>query len=207
MYKIIIVALITILLSACSQWVSVNPLSPPAEPDKKMEGLWKLESKENDTVYLHIGEKADNTMIALSIEHKVDGSLDIVEIPFFISRTGTNNYLNVRYEDIEKGVSESDKGFIFVKYSFSDDNTLFFYQFDPELIISAVQSGKLKGEVYYRETKTTPTPESTVREKSTPEKTVDSVKMTDTSENLVKYFESEGVKFLPEVLKFIRVKQ
>lgn len=206
MYKnIFIVALIVIFLSSCSHWISVNPLSPPAEPDKKMEGLWKLESKENDKVYLHIGKKNENYMIALSVEHKEDGSLDIVEIPFFISRTGTNNYLNIRYEDIEKGVSETDKGFIFVKYSFSDDNTLSFYQFDPEIIKSAVQSGILKGEIYYRET-TNPVTESGNKEKTTQEKTIDNVKITDTSENMVKFINSEGNKFVDEVIKFIRVK-
>lgn len=202
MYKnIFIVALITIFLSACSQWVSVNPLSSPSEPDKKMEGLWKLESKENDKVYLHIGKKTENTMIALNVEHKENGDLDIVEIPFFISRTGANNYLNFRYEDIEKGVSESDKGYIFVKYSFSDDNTLSFYQFNPEIINSAVQSGKLKGEVYYRETIPNPAPES-----GNKEKTIDIVKITDTSENMVKFFNSEGNMYVDEILKFIRVK-
>jgi hypothetical protein len=199
--NLILVALVTIFLSACSTWVSVNPLSPPSEPDKKLEGLWKLESKENDIVYLHIGKKTENTMIALSVEHKDDGSLDIVEVPFFITRTGMNNYINVRYEDIEKSEAEKEKGFMFVKYSLSDDNSLSLFQFDPEIIKSAVQSGKLKGEVYYRET--TPNPAS---ENGGKEKIIDSVKITDTSENIIKFINTEGAKFLPEVLKFVRVK-
>lgn len=203
--NLIIVTLIAILLSSCTKWTSINPLSPPAEPDKRMKGLWKLESKENDEVYLHIGKKTENTMVAISVEHKNDGNLDIFEIPFFITRTGSNNYLNVIYEDIEKGSSESDKGFIFVKYSFSDENTLSFYQFDPEIIISAVQSGKLKGEVHYREI-TNPLPESGDKEKTIQEKTIDSVKITDTSENMVRFFNSEGNKLVDEVLKFVRVK-
>jgi hypothetical protein len=202
--NLIIVALASILLSACSTWVSVNPLSPPAEPDKKLEGIWKLDSKDNDIVYLHIGKKSENAMLAFSVEHKKDGGLDIVEIPFFITRTGLNNFINVRYEDIEKNANESDKGFIFVKYSLSDDNTLSIYQFDPELIISAVQSGKLKGEIYYKES--SPAPESGEKRNTGLNKSIDSVKITDTSENMVKFFNSKENKYISDVMKFIKVK-
>ena len=203
---LIVTVLIGIFLSACSQWISVNPLSSPSELDKKLEGVWRLDSKDGEVVYLHIGKKKENTMIALSVEHKDDGSLDIVEIPFFITRAGANKYFNLRYEDIDKDIAGKDKGYIFVKYSFADDNTLSFYQFDPDIIKSAVQSGRLKGEVYYKKSKTAPPPESAEKEKSTPDKIIDSVKITDTSENMVKFFQSEGNKFLPEGMKFIRVK-
>ena len=202
--KLIICALIAILFSACSQWVSVNPLSSPAETDKKLEGLWKFDPKEGDEVYLHIGKKAGNTMTALSVEHKKDGSLDIVEIPFFITKAGMNRYFNVRYEDIDTGAAEKNKGFIFVKYVLPDDNTLLIYQFDPDVIKSAVQSGKLKGEISYKKINTPP--ESAGKENQAPVKAIDNVKITDTSENMIKFFQAEGNKFADEVLKFVRVK-
>lgn len=204
--NLFIIVIIALLLPACSQWVSVNPLSPPSEVDKKLEGIWKLDSKNGDVVYLHIGKKKENTMVAISVEHKEDGSLDIIEIPFFITRAGINKYFNIRYEDIEKDIPEKDKGYIFVKYSFTDDNMLSFYQFDPDIIGSAVQSGKLKGEVSYKKSKISPPPGSKENVKSTSEVTIDSVKITDTSENMVKFFQSEGNKFIPDVMKFVRVK-
>ena len=202
---LILASLIVILFSGCSQWVSVNPLSQPSVLDKKLEGIWKFESKEGEDVYLHIGKKTENTMLALSVEHKKDGGLDISEIPFHITMTGTNNYLNLKYKELIKEAEEKENGFLFIKYSFIDENTLYFYQFDPEGVKSAVQSGKLKGEIYYKETKATPTSENAGKEKPAPEKTIDSVKITDTSENMVKFFNSEGIKFIPEVLKFARV--
>ena len=197
---------IVILFSGCSQWVSVNPLSQPSVLDKKLEGTWKYESKEGEEVYLHIGKKTENTMLALSVEHKKDGSLDISEIPFYITMTGVNNYFNVRYKDIDESAEAKENGFIFVKYAFSGDNNLNIYQFNPDVIISAVQSGKLKGEIYYKETKITPPPEKAGREKPAAAKTIDRVKITDTSENMVKFFNSEGNKYIPEVLKFVRMK-
>ena len=53
--------------------------------DKKLEGTWKFESKEGEEVYLHIGKKTENTMVALKVEHMTDGSLNIREVPFFIT--------------------------------------------------------------------------------------------------------------------------
>ena len=202
--KFILAFLIFIIFSGCSQWVSVNPLSPPSMLDKKLEGTWKFESKEGEEVYLHIGKKTENTMLALSVEHKKDGSLDIEEIPFYVTMTGTNNFFNVRYKDVDESAEDNENGFIFIKYTFSGDDKLSLSQFDPEIVISAVQSGKLKGEIYYKKI---PLPNESAKKKdSTSEKKIDSVKITDTSANVLNFFENEGNKFLPEVLKFIRVK-
>lgn len=204
--NLLIFSLIVVFLSGCAEWGSINPLSAPAEPDKKLEGIWKFDSKDDDEVYLHIGKKKENTMTALSVEHKKDGSLDIAEIPFFITRGTKNNFFNVKYKDIDNDFTSEDDGYIFIKYSFKDENTLFLYQFDPEVIKSAVQSGKLKGEVYYREPKTIQPTEDSEKQKPTPEKVIESVKITETSENMIKFFESEGNKFISEVLKFVRVR-
>ena len=84
-------------------------------------------------------------------------------------------------------------------------NTLILHQFDPEVIKSAVKSRKLKGEIYYRENKTTPTPGKAGKVITTPKRVIDSVKITDTSENMVKFFNTEGNKYIAEVLKFVRV--
>lgn len=203
--KLIIGALVTILFSACSTWVSVNPLSPPSKPDKKLEGLWKFESKDNEQVYLHIGKKSENIMVAFGIEHGDDGTLDVEEIPFFITGTDKNKYFNIRYEDLEKNSAVKDKGFIFIKYFFPDDNTLLLYQFDIETIISAVKSGRVKGEIS-TEKQTVPLLENDKKPIPNSEQTIYHIKITDTSENLLKYFESEGNNVLPEAIKFVRVK-
>ena len=203
--NLILIAIIAVFSSACSQWVSVNPLSLPSVLDKKLEGAWKVDSKDGDEVYLHIGKKTENTMVAVTVEHKDDGSLDIAEIPFHVTMTGANNYFNIRYKDIDEDLSTEDDAYIFIKYSITDDGTLLLYQFDPDIIISAVQSGKLKGEITYREAKAAP--ESADKEKSASEKRIESVRITDTSENMVKFFNSEGQKFEPEVMKFVRVKK
>ena len=62
-------------------------------------------------------------------------------------------------------------------------------------------------QIFYKETIIIPPPEKAGKEKPTTAKTIDSVKITDTSENMVKFFNSEGIKFIPEVLTFVRVKE
>jgi hypothetical protein len=117
--------------------VSVNPLSEPPGLDKRLEGLWKLDSKE-DEVYLHIGEKSENTMEVLNVGHKENGTLDIIRIPFFITKTTANNYLNVKLEDLENEVSEGHTGYLFIKYVFIDKDTLHLFLLNDKPIISAI---------------------------------------------------------------------
>jgi len=183
--------------------VSVNPLSTPAGLDKRLEGVWKYDSKEGEEVYLHIGEKSENTMLALSVEHKRSGTLDTIKIPFFLTKTNTNNYLNVRLEDLAKEVSEGNEGFIFLKYVFIDKSTLLIFQLDRQLIISAIQAKKLKGKITYKKKIV---PEGTKNDDVKPDKTIDCVIITDTSKNMINFFEAgNNDELFPDAMKFIKV--
>ena len=198
------IAIIAILLSACCPMVSVNPLSTPAGLDKRLEGVWKFDSKEGDEVYLHIGEQSENTMSALSVEHKSNGKLDIIKIPFFLTRTSENNYLNVKLEDLAKEVSEGNKGFILLRYVFTDNNTLLLYQLDRQLIISAIQTNKLAGKITYKKKIV---PKETKKDGDTSGKIIDCVKITDTSNNMINFFASvKKDKLFSDEMKFIKVK-
>ena len=197
------IAIITILLSACCPMVSVNPLSAPAELDKRLEGVWKYDSRDDEEVYLHIAEKSENTMVALSVEHKKSGNLDIIKIPFFLTRTNTNNYLNVRLEDLEREVSEGNEGFIFIKYVFIDKNTLLFFQLDSQLIIPAIQTEKLKGKITYNKKIV---PQEIKNNNAKSYKTVDCVIITDTSKNILNFVEAgNNDELFPDAKKFIKV--
>jgi hypothetical protein len=197
------IAIITILLSACCPMVSVNPLSTPAGLDKRLEGVWKIDSKEGDEVYLHIGEKSENAMVALSVEHKRNGKLEIIKIPFFLTKTSTNNYLNVRLEELAKEISEGNKGFIFFKYVFIDNKTLLFYHLNRQLIISAIQANKLAGKLTYKKKIA---PKGTENNDVESGKTIDCVVITDTSKNMINFFESvKNDKLFSDTMKFIKV--
>ncbi len=183
--------------------VSVNPLSAPAELDKRLEGVWKYDSRDDEEVYLHIAEKSENTMVALSVEHKKSGNLDIIKIPFFLTRTNTNNYLNVRLEDLEREVSEGNEGFIFIKYVFIDKNTLLFFQLDSQLIIPAIQTEKLKGKITYNKKIV---PQEIKNNNAKSYKTVDCVIITDTSKNILNFVEAgNNDELFPDAKKFIKV--
>lgn len=182
------ILILTIILSACCPMVSVNPLSPPAGLDKRLEGVWKYDSKEGEEVYLHIGEKSENTMVALSVEHKKNDKLDIIQIPFSLTKTITNNYLNVKLGDLSEEVSGGNKGYLFLKYSFADNNTLFFFQLDRQLIISAIQTNKLTGKITYKRKIVS---EGKKNSDVQIDRTIDCVTITDTSKNIINFIESD----------------
>ena len=204
MPKKYLVAIVILLatLPACCPMVSVNPLSTPDGIDERLFGAWKPESKEGEQVYLHIGRKSDKIMVALSVEHRGNGMLDEAKMPFFLTRTGKNNYWNVRFEDLDDGLLKGYAGFFFLKYSFADDNTLLVYQLDRRPIISAVKAGELQGQITY---KVRQAPSGTPPKSLSAEKRVDCVTITDTSSNLLNYLESGDSRALfPEAMRFIR---
>jgi hypothetical protein len=189
--------MIILLLSACSPAVSVNPLSPPAGIDERLQGAWKYDSEKN-VVYLHIGKTSENTMVVLSVEHTGYGDLDIIKIPFFLTKTGMNSYLNIKIEDVEKDISEDCKGYVFIKYVFIDNDTLHLYSYDNKPIISAIKANKLKGEIKYEEVKS-----DNIKLK----KSIDCVVISDTSENMIRFFDSDkDNKIFSNELEFVRMK-
>ena len=196
--------LIILLLSACSPTISVNPLSDPAGIDERLQGAWKYESEKDAGVYLHIGKTSDKKMLALSVEHKIDGELDIIHVPFFLTKTGVNNYLNVKLEDLTEEVSGGYKGYVFIKYVFINNDTLHLYSYDNEPIISAVKANKLKGEIKYE---TLESHKGKKGEGIKIKKSIDYVIIKDTPENMISFFDSDkNNEIFSNEMKFVRIK-
>jgi hypothetical protein len=112
-------------LSACSHGFSVNPLFPPAEPDKKIKDYGNWNQKRMIRYIFTSGKRLDNTMIALVLSRRWLEAL-ICRIPFFISRKVKNNYLNVRlkiskglYQNVIKHLILSNTPFLMITLSFS----------------------------------------------------------------------------------------
>jgi len=202
--SLLLVAAIAIFMPACCPMVSVNPLSEPGGIDERLFGVWRPVTPEGERVYLHVGKESDTTLVALSVEHMDSGRLDTARMPFFLTRTNTNDYWNIRYEDLEDNLAKGYAGFFFMKYTFPDDDTLYVYQLDRKPIMAAIKAGKLKGRITYKVKEVSPG----VQLKTLPaEKSADCVTITDTSENLLKYLETGGHQALfPEPMQFIRVR-
>ncbi len=201
---LMVMAIVTFLIPACCPMVSVNPLSEPAGLDEKLYGTWKPILKENDKAFLHIGKLTDNLMVALSVEHKVDGTLDTSRMPFFLTKTNSNNYWNVKLEDLDKEMARGNEGFFFLKYRFSDKDTLHIYQLEREPIISAIRQKNLKGKITYRPIIKKPNSKITDLQI---DKNIDCVVISDSSENLLKYIESNSTNELfKEAMQFERLK-
>ena len=188
------IILIAFLLSACAPVVSLNPLSEPADANKQLEGIWKLSSDE-DNVFVHIGRTCKNEMLALSVEHKENGTLDISKIPFFLTISGADNYINIKLQDINDDMTDGYEGYIFEKYTFIDKDTLRLYMLDTQELTAAVQTGQLKGQITYRKKYEALDPSA--EEYKTIDgsingasQSIDHVTITDSSKNILKFLES-----------------
>jgi hypothetical protein len=183
--------------------VSENPLSDPAAPDRRLEGLWKSGSGQDEEVYLHIGKQSENTMVALSVEHKDDGTLDTMEIPFFLTRADGGDYMNLRLEDLAGQDSEEEGGYIFIKYVLPAENTLLLFNLDRGAVISAIRENRLEGEITY---KSTDDSEETEGEGPDSGRRIDCVTITDSSKNLLSFVEaSASVWRTSDAMTFFKV--
>jgi hypothetical protein len=128
---------------------SVNPISSfdSARPDTAIYGVWRYKDKD-ELSYLHIGPEfslADaasqgnrRTRIVI-VDHKRNGLTDEAYVAY-TSRVGKQSYLNVVQAEGDKTV-----GYLFVRYSLLDRNTLQFATIDEEALAAAIRAGRIKG--------------------------------------------------------------
>jgi hypothetical protein len=128
---------------------SVNPISPfeSAQPDTAIYGVWRYKAKD-ELSYIHIGPEFSlgdaakpgnrRTRIVI-VDHKANGLTDEAYIAY-TSRVGKQRYLNVVQAEGEKTV-----GYLFVRYTLVDRNTLRFATIDEDALKAAIRAGRIKG--------------------------------------------------------------
>jgi hypothetical protein len=191
---------------SCCAPNSINPLSDfkTADYDERLEGAWYGKSETNIDVFLHIGKrKDDGTTQVISVEHKKNGSLDLVKIELIMFPTVIKNeyFMNIKVVEISDKSISADVEYIFVKYKISQKNSLTFSFINHEKIEEAIKNGTLKGSI--------PKERKIADNKGNITKLIpstDCVKITDSSQNIVKYFESmDTERLFPYSLKFKRI--
>jgi len=174
--SIFFVFIFIVSLSGCIA-ESIHPLSDPenAKYDDRLMGLWRS-TFDGDIVCLHFGNRDDVSMDIIVVEHKKDGGIDpegYVMFPTIIDKT---YYMNVQRKDLK----QRDKGYIFVKYEITE-NILNLWLIDNDKIKRSIENGIIEGKIVIG-------------------KWGDTIKITDTTPNLVKYIRStrqnEPFKFL-----------
>jgi hypothetical protein len=128
---------------------SVNPISPlaSAQPDTAIYGVWRFKSKD-ELSYIHIGPEfslgesgkpAHKRTRIVIVDHKRNGLTDAAYVAF-TSRIGKQRYLNVVQSEGDRTV-----GYLFVRYTLIDRNTLRFATIDEDALKSAIRAGRIKG--------------------------------------------------------------
>lgn len=141
------------LVSGCSSVESVHPLSSPrtAVHDDRLGGLWAVaDNKGNVSEYLYVNFGSGGSGKLMTFGGFEDGELDRSQFDFFVTRTAKHNYLNLsRGITTVNGQTHIDHTgrYTFVEYHFSWRGQLVYSNVDGPGLVTAVQSGKLKGKV------------------------------------------------------------
>ncbi|MCC7326169.1 MAG: hypothetical protein IT521_05125 [Burkholderiales bacterium] len=129
---------------------SINPISPPeaAHADPALYGLWRYREKD-ELVYVHIGpehslvKSADQgrPLRIVIVDHKPGGVTDEAYTAY-ASRAGKQRYLNIVQAEGNKEV-----GFLFVRYTLANPNTLRFSMIEDAALQAAIGAGRIAGTV------------------------------------------------------------
>ena len=176
---------------------SKNPLSPvaDAELDAGLVGLWTRDDAD-DVQYLHIGGEADKALTPdagkpepglmrfLFTGHGKDEGRPVlhgaVGARFYVTKLGAERFINL-VQPIEEGRSTDPAGFFsFMKYKVERDELTIWFA-NMQTAAKAIEAGELTGTV--------------TREGET----IKNVQLTDSSERLAAYFQTEaGKKLFPD---------
>ena len=201
--SIIAIALSSIVLSCCPM-LSVNPLSKPSTVEKKLEGVWKLDSKDGEKAYLHISSVSKEKMLALNVEYKGSGDIETLKIPFHLTKINHNLFVNVNIDDLDEKLSMEKSGYIFCKILLLNKDSLIIAFLDEKKVISAIESKVLKGDLSFKKT----VANSTEMNKPMPHqsKKVECVTINDSSERIRKFIDSKkNDQIFHDAVKFIRI--
>ena len=142
------VLLLIAVLAGCKV-DSVNPISSfdGAQPDTAIYGVWRYKAGD-ELSYIHIGPEfslsdaakpgSKRTRIVI-VDHKRNGLTDEAYVAY-TSWVGKQRYLNVVQTEGARTV-----GYLFVRYSLVDRNTLRFATMEEEALAAAIRAGRIKG--------------------------------------------------------------
>jgi len=187
---------------------SVNPLSDPqnAKYDKRLGGAWQSVSPDGGLEFIHFGKDDEKKTQMVIIEHMNSGKIDLSTLTVFPTIINGKGYLNVNVEDLFEEFSEDISGYIFMKYELLDKDTLTLSFLEEKPIVEAIKSGKLEGEITY-EKKDIKKGDEGDSSKQNKKKTIKCAKLSDSSDNILKYIQSvDPDKLFPKPIELRRIK-
>jgi len=199
MMRIVMVFVMAIagLLSACCPATSLNPLSPPekSQYDATVGGTWvPIEEDDFEKEYLHVGKGKDGMIEILVVTIKENGELEHNDFTVFTTFTSKGRFLNVKAEDVIDALPSEHAGYLFVRYELKGRDDLSIYYMDEDLFSKAIEEGKLKGEVTYKEIYLDNNDEKEKQERK--RRDIECVRITDTSENILRFIMENDEKLL-----------
>ncbi len=197
-----VAALLSLAVASCIP--SKNPLSDleRAAPDAGLYGTWYRRDKDGSRELLVIGRLAEaenrpdlpaglmrGMSVSISKDNRVGPSSSLV---FFVTNTGTKTYANSFNEEVLDQRNhatfrrEAIDSFVIMKYRLAGDRLEFWKGHSVKSLAEAIEKGRVRGKID--------------RDKDT--KSVSGARLTDTTENLAKFFDGADADALfPDDLK------
>lgn len=173
-------SLAALVLCGCDD--SKVPLSDPrtAQADDRLLGLWKVRDEHGDvSEYYHVGnvpEAPEGLLRVVGVSHSKSGKIDVEDYLVFTTKLGDKTYLNVTgggrdgiKQLKENGWQPADDAVFFLFRYQVDGDTITVAGVDEQAKKTAIESGRIKGEIGAQ-----------------------SSRFTDTTENLAHFIQSAG---------------
>ncbi len=171
------------LLSSCLP-DSDRPLCDPAlaHIDARLTGVWFFVNEDNEPTYVHFAAKDSHWTQAVTVEYLKEGGLRSGNdglYEFFIYDMDNSHYMNFINKPQGPKADAEAPSYFFGKYEISKEGVLSIWILNDENTVrSAIEAGALKGEVSGKKDWT------------------QSVRITDTSENIASFVRKSDPKKL-----------
>jgi len=147
------VVLLFALLSAGGCIYSERPLSPgdPANPDRDLAGLWRIECEPADVTYFHVLISHRGHMRLVRVTHpgeKSTTAASVDEFSIFPTVRGKTRILNVAVPVPDEKTRAARIKYMFFIYGFKDRDTLTVSMPSYEAAESSIKADVLKGKVW-----------------------------------------------------------
>lgn len=189
--NILLICLLAIMVSLTSCVYSKNPLGNKERAiiDPNLLGIWYMTEEQDPETehYLAVSMDPDGFLKFITFDNL---GTEPGEMRGYITEIQGDRYLNLQMINIKGGSREPEDEYIFAHYYIDSDNQLVYAAFNTKFFEEAVEGRDIEGELPNRD------------------KLFSSLKLTDSTENIVKFLEKHRKKdYLDEdeqILKNLR---
>ena len=144
-------ACLLLILTACCPLTSDHPLGmvQDAQYDARLTGAWRLDAADGEPAFVHLAKADGNRIQVLALEQKQNGRMEWAAFTVFGIAKAGDRYLNIDLKEVDTEEARNHEGYILIRYSLPDKNTLVLERLRLQAVVAAIQKGELAGTITY----------------------------------------------------------